>query len=188
MKKDSVVKHVKHCHTHGQFCKDLEAESVISVMCEGGIATGFQKGQESEEVRVKRIMTECFYIAKKDHSLNSLSSRCDLTSYLLDESLGTSYINGDMARDFISCVASVVRGDMILDISQSEWFSLMLDESYDKGWRAQLLSTMRYVKDGIICTRFYSINELRPRTLEIQGKTKKVTAGSAPSCAYAIKD
>ena len=93
-----------------------------------------------------------------------------------------------MARDFISCVASVVRGDMILDISQSELFSLMLDESYDKGWRAQLLSTMRYVKDGIICTRFYSINELRPRTLEIQGKTKKVTAGSAPSCAYAIKD
>lgn len=189
LKKCSVTQHAKIWHQKG--CHDQIGANDLPNNADTDqmdIGSSFQTGIDSEEIRVKRIMTECFYIAKKDHSLNSLEARCDLSSYLMDESLGTSYVNNDMAREFMSCIASVVRKDLIADILASSWFSLMLDESYDKGWRAQLMSVVRYLKNGRICTKFYSINELKPRVLLIGGKKEKVTAGSAPSIAHTISD
>jgi hypothetical protein len=76
---------------------------------------------------------------------------------------------------------------MVQDVLLSSWYSLMLDESYDKGWRAQVVTSIRFVLQGKVATRFYSINELRRRTITVKGKDKAVTAGSALSIAYAIR-
>jgi len=130
------------------------------------------------------------HLAEKDHALNSIADRIKQTSFQLAESLDMVYVNNDMARYFISCIAHVVVSDKIWDTNSSPFKSIILDESYDKGHLPQLSICIKYLKEGRGHTVFYRLCELQGRDVTHwhQGKTQHVSATTALSVAYAIKD
>jgi hypothetical protein len=85
-KRDSVNRHKRSVHKH-----DFEDSGCTPLKVTGAIVQGFEKCQDLEEVRVKHIIGECMYVAKKDHALNSIGDRIKSTSYHLEKSLGTAY-------------------------------------------------------------------------------------------------
>ena len=83
-KRDSIIRHRNNFH------QDVFVSPVVENVTRG-IEAGFHKSEQEEAVRIKRLLTECLYLAKKDHSLNSISDRIKTTAYQLDESLGSAY-------------------------------------------------------------------------------------------------
>ena len=151
-KKESINRHKHSAHKH-----DFGDSGRTSLKVSGAIVQGFEKCQDLEEVRVKHIIGECAYLAKKDHALNSIADRVKSISYQLEKSLGTAYVNNHMARNFIGCIAHVVASDTIRDINASPFKSIILDESHDKGHLPQLSICIRYLKQGRGYTVFYRL-------------------------------
>ena len=106
---------------------------------------GLQTAESLEKDRVCTIMADVYHIAKQDQSLHSIAARLKVTEYQLQRSLGRSYRNNDMAREFVECLADVVRQDLVAEIRESPWYALTVDESYDKGWKAQICFGIRFL-------------------------------------------
>jgi len=103
---------------------------------------------EMEEKRVKMIFKECYYVACHYGALNEIKDRCLFTALQTGFYIGKTYVNPNMAREMISCIACVIRADLIGAINLIRRFALMLDENYDKGWKAQLMTVVRFVHKG----------------------------------------
>ena len=67
-------------------------------------------------------------------------------------------------QDFLS---KVVDDELVSDLRQSEFFSIMLDESTDRSTEKTLMLYVRYLKQGKIVPRFLSIVELLGGTAEV---------------------
>ena len=186
-RQDVLISSVTVSSDRNNFHQDVFVSPVVENVTRG-IEAGFHKSEQEEAVRIKRLLTECLYLAKKDHSLNSISDRIKTTAYLLDESLGSAYCNNDAARDFLSCLASVVHAEHIRDINASPVKTIILDESHDNADIPQLSICIRYLKTGRAVTRFYRMVELQKREVTHNGKKLMVNATTALSVAYALKE
>ena len=73
-------------------------------------------------------------------------------------SLGRSYVNEKMARDFRLCLADVVRMLYVLNhVYTSPIYGLMIDESQDVSRSENMVLFLRFMLCGIFVTRFYRI-------------------------------
>ena len=97
-------------------------------------------------------------------------------------------MNLNMVREMISCIACVLRAGLIGTIYLSTWFALMLDESYDKGWKAQLMTVVRFVHRGRVRTAYFRLIELTRRHVYYNGTRTFVKAGCALPIATAVRD
>ena len=111
-----------------------------------------------------------------------------MTGIQIDQSLGQTYVNKDAATEFASCIAEAIRGQLLESIRSSPCFSIMLDESYDLGWKCQLMMCVRFLDNGRARTVFLRLIELRRRYLQLKGQQKFVTAGEALSIAHAVRE
>ena len=100
----------------------------------------------------------------------------------------SSLISKKQGLEFASCIAEAIRGQLLEEIRSSPCFSIMLDESYDLGWKCQLLMSVRFLDHGRPRTVFLRLIELKRRYVDVNGQRKFVTSGEALSIAYAVRD
>jgi len=85
---------------------------------------------EMEEKRVKMIFKECYNISSHYGALNEIKDRCLFTALQTGFYIWKTFVNLNLAREMISCIACVIWAELIGAINLSRWFALMLDESY----------------------------------------------------------
>jgi len=71
-KSNSIHCQVKSSHQHV-----FSGPQHTKMKPSGAIIQGFELSQDVETKRVKHIINECMYLAKKDNSLNSIQDRCN---------------------------------------------------------------------------------------------------------------
>jgi len=64
----------------------------------------------------------------------------------------------------------------------------MLDESYDKGWKAQLMTVVRFVHRERVQTAYFRLIELTRRHVYYNATRTFIKAGCALSIATAVHD
>ena len=92
-------------------------------------------------------------------------------------------MNPNMAREMISCIVCLIRADLIGALNLSRWFAFVLDENYDKAWKAQLMTVVRFVHKGRVRTAYFRLIELTRRHVYYNGTRTFIKAGCALSIA-----
>ena len=70
-----------------------------------------------------------------------------------------------------AAVAAVVEEELLQELNSAPFYSILIDESTDMSTDHTLIMYIRYVHDGVVCTRFFDLTELRRGTAEQVLKT-----------------
>lgn len=106
-----------------------------------------------------------YYIAKNNKPFSDIESLAVL-SRKLEIDLQNQYANRNACIEFISCIAQVIKESLLKEIAQSQFISLILDASTDKGTVEELVIYIRYIKNGEIKECFLGLVELQNSTAE----------------------
>ena len=125
-KRNRVASHAKTFHPQEQGTRDL-----------GDL---FEEGLRKEHERMIALIKEAYWLAYEGMPMHKFYS---LTTLLWHQNfkgldgqrihLGKKYVNSTAARDFSHALAAELRERMNADLRKARMFSVMLDESTDKG-------------------------------------------------------
>jgi hypothetical protein len=152
-KRDRVASHAKTFHPQEQGTRDI-----------GDL---FEEGLRKERERMIALIKKAYWLAYEGMPMHKFYS---LTTLLWHQNfkgldgqrihLGKKYVNSTAARDFSHALAAELRERMNADLRKARMFSVMLDESTDKGGKKNLLVYVRYPEKGRFVTKFWTVLEV----------------------------
>ena len=77
-----------------------------------------------------------------------------------------TYDSSNSIRDMQSALSKVVDEELIDDLKNSTYYSIMLDESTDRSTEKTLMVYVKYIKSNVSVTRFLSVIELSNGTAD----------------------
>ena len=150
-KKTAVADHVKSFHLHHADGQASIEESV-------------SKSIRDHEDRIKAIMMTVLWLGKNRLPMHKIKQMSALLR-IQGMPLGRKYVNDNMARDMLLCLASVVREMFVLEHARtSPLLGLMVDESMDVSKSENMVLYLRFLAAGIWVTRFWCIVKCRSAT------------------------
>ena len=85
----------------------------------------------------------------------------------IQKAKNAKYTSPEAVAELQDSLSKVVDDELIFDLRQSEFFSIMLDESTDRSTEKTLMLYVCYLKQGKSVTRFLSVVELLGGTAEV---------------------
>ena len=120
------------------------------------IATCLAKTVEAHAERIKGVMYNVYLCAKRNialHNIQYISDLCELHGICL----GKHYNHEKAARDFLMCIADVIRMKIIEAARSSPCLGLMVDESTDVSKTGASVMYLRLLFRGYFRTLFWRI-------------------------------
>jgi hypothetical protein len=75
-------------------------------------------------------------------------------------------VNEKRCKEFISCIASYLREDLICKIKERSYVSILLDGSTDKSDDEELILYIRFIREGKVKEALLSIVSLEDATID----------------------
>ena len=85
----------------------------------------------------------------------------------IEKAKHAKYTSPEAVSELQHSLSKVVDEELIPDLRQSEFFSIMLDESTDRSSETTLMLYVRYLKQGNSVTIFVSVVELLSGTADV---------------------
>jgi hypothetical protein len=104
-----------------------------------------------------------YYIAKSNKPFADFTGLLEL-SEKLGVQLQDEYNNKTKCKDFISEIARVIRSELISELENAKYVSLLLDGSTDKEGVEELILYVRFIKDNRVKEVFLSVTPLQNAT------------------------
>ena len=120
------------------------------------IATCLAKTVEAHAERIKGVMYNVYVCAKRNIALNNIQYLSDLRE-LHGVCLGKHYKYHVAAREFLMCIADVIRMETIEAARSSPCLGLMVDESTDVSKTGASVMYLRLLYRGYFRTLFWRI-------------------------------
>jgi hypothetical protein len=131
------------------------------------IVEAFRQAKELQKQTILRIIEAVFLIGKKNYAFSHLEDICNL-----GQGLGTQYVGYNSCREFMRCIALVLRRRIVTAAKHSPFIGLMLDESTDCSKTSILILYLRYSEKGkAAVTKFLAVIELNAKNAEGISKT-----------------
>ncbi|XP_073532536.1 zinc finger protein 862-like [Phyllobates terribilis] len=93
------------------------------------------------------LFNVAYYIAKNNRPFTDFEGLLELTEKL-GSAVRQEYANDKRCKEFISHIAEIIRKNLISELKEAKYVSLMLDGSTDKAGVEQLILYVRYIKDN----------------------------------------
>ena len=120
------------------------------------IVKSIMKADEVMLNHLKTVFNCAYYIAKKNKPFSDISDLLVLL-HKCDVNILPEYKNRKACKEFIHHISSTVQNDLIQNIMQSDFLSLLLDSSTDISGEEQNILYVRYLKEGHIEESFLSL-------------------------------
>ena len=162
-KKDALAKHALTVDHRAA----IEAKA-----CRRDMQRALAHSYRDQELAIIAALKTVYFMAKKNLPNDHFS---DLKQFLLVQGstdIGAltfqcgrvgrefTYEHSESVRGFQEAIAAAVDEDLDQDLAQSEFYSLLIDESTDIAADHNLVMYMRYVRNGEVQSRFLSLIEL----------------------------
>ena len=167
----NVKSHTEQClddhemssdHTHAVREEALFDASLRDTVLKDSIEKAFSTQEHLHIEQIKRKLRSALVIGTEDIPVvkaEALNALCDQNG----ADMGSErYRNSCAATDFISVLAAELQGDLLDDIRESPFTSLLIDESTDCGDMQHLILYFMYLRDGEVKTQFVELIFIPP--------------------------
>ena len=155
MTKDNCVKHAKT-----QDHKNAVTSQLYAPMFEKSVANVYKR----EESAVKSAMTNIYYMAKKNQPNSDISDLNWLCIMQGNDSLKhlqvdshTTYEHSTSVHDFQDALKITLDEEIMKEITESEYFAILIDEMCDVSMEKTLVIYLRYMVARQVCCRFIEV-------------------------------
>ena len=100
-----------------------------------------------------------YFLSKEDMALNKFPALLSLLETCTVD-INNNYKNNKMATEFLTCIATKLREDVMMEINSSPYIGLMIDESLDVGMIEHLVVNIRYIHENKVKERFCALIQL----------------------------
>ena len=175
LRSSNVLDHARseqHKHSMMLLKKEQARSKGLDPTSYAPIARALSRVSEEERARLKRKFDVAYFVANEKLSFKKYAGICDLEiRHGVD--LGTTYMNDVACKTFIHFIAEAERQQLGDILAKSEFFSLLMDGSSDKGCCDNEVVMVVWCdcngKEEKIHTRIRFFNVTRPHTVTGQG-------------------
>ncbi|XP_073524940.1 zinc finger protein 862-like [Phyllobates terribilis] len=111
------------------------------------------------------LFNVAYYTAKNNRPFTDFEGLLELTEKL-GSAVRQEYANDKRCKELISHIAEIIRKNLISELKEAKYVSLMLDGSTDKAGVEQLILYVRYIKDNRVKEVFLSVSPLEMATAD----------------------
>lgn len=152
----------KHCSSQ-QHLKCVAALKAETDPSNTALAKCVRKIDEKMFNHLKIVFNAAYYLAKNNRPFTDIKDILILISNCGIEVL-EEYSNNNSCKEIVAHIAHVIEEDLLLELKQSRFLSILLDGSTDKSDEEQLVVYVRYVKNNMIKECFLGIIPLENGT------------------------
>ena len=125
----------------------------------------FSAPRDENESTLANHFRTCYFLAKNNLSVNlslDLFSLCKLNgAKILDH-----YKDHNAAREVILSASECIDSQLLEELRESDFISLLLDESDDESEKKQLIVVVRCVKDLLVTEKYFAIRQVTDATAQ----------------------
>ncbi|XP_070587501.1 zinc finger protein 862-like [Erythrolamprus reginae] len=129
------------------------------------LAACIRKMDEDMFKHMTILFNVAYYIAKNNRPFTDFEGLLELTEKL-GSAVRQEYANDKRCKELISHIAEIIRKNLISELKEAKYVSLMLDGSTDKAGVEQLILYVRYIKDNRVKEVFLSVSPLEMATAD----------------------
>ncbi|MCO5592067.1 hypothetical protein L7F22_046061 [Adiantum nelumboides] len=120
---------------------------------------------DAEKQRIISVMQVMYFVALRDMSLESYKHLCDFQSFMRTPNMPVSneysaYTNRTSGMQFLKAAKEVYWSQLETELSESPFFSILIDDSTDRTLEQHLIIYVSYLKDrgtGEVACKFASL-------------------------------
>ncbi|XP_038065720.1 E3 SUMO-protein ligase KIAA1586-like [Patiria miniata] len=160
MKKDAAFKHL-HSEMHQKAAGFKSAPaSIDDFFKQTTIGKSIRKGEEAEQMRIEKLIDIAYVVCKTEKPFTLFPYICKLEIRHGVE-LGTSYHTEKKCAEFASCVAEVLKEDLMNDLKDTpKYLTIFIDGSTDVSTTERELMYILYIHEGVPTVKFLKLEHL----------------------------